>query len=125
MKAAALRFVTPMQNTVYADDAGHIGLILPGRVPMRSKSNDAMGLVPAPGWDGRYDWQGFIPPQDMVSVVDPPSGQIATANNKTVPEDYPYTLTANGSRPTAIDRIEQLLAQIPKQFPRPLCRDAE
>ncbi len=117
VKTAALRFVTPMQNTVYADDAGHIGLILPGRVPIRSQSNDADGLVPAPGWDGRYDWQGFIPPEKMVSVSDPPSGQIATANNKTVPEDYPYVLSREWDPGYRYDRIEQLLAQVPKNSP--------
>ncbi len=117
VKAAALRFVTPMQNTVYADDAGHIGLILPGRVPLRSDANDASGLVPAPGWDGRYDWQGFVPPEKMVSVSDPSSGQIATANNKTVPEDYPYVLSRQWEPPYRYDRIEQLLAQSPKNSP--------
>ena len=117
IKAAALRFVTPMQNFVYADDSGHIGLILPGRVPLRSKDNDALGLVPAPGWDGRYDWTGFIAPKDMVLISDPPSGQIATANNKTVPPDYPYTLTLEWPDSYRFNRIEQLLAQEPKNTP--------
>jgi penicillin amidase len=117
VKAAALRFVTPMQNIVYADDTGQIGLILPGRVPLRSKSNDSLGLVPSPGWDGRYDWQGFIPPQEMVLVANPPSGQIATANNNTVPETYPYTLTREWEVPYRYDRIEQLLAQVARNSP--------
>jgi len=86
-------------------------------VPLRSKSNDAMGLVPAPGWDGRYDWQGFIPPQEMVSVVDPPSGQIATANNKTVPDGYTYTLTREWEDSYRFDRIEQILSQSEKNSP--------
>lgn len=114
IKAAAVGFVTPMQNIVYSDDSGHIGLILPGRVPIRSKANDALGLVPAPGWDGRYDWTGFIPPKDAVSISDPPSGQIATANNKTVPANYPYTLTLEWPDSYRFDRIEQLLAQVQK-----------
>lgn len=117
IKTAAQRFVTPMQNIVYADDSGHIGLILPGRVPIRSKSNDAMGLVPAPGWDGRYDWQGYIPSKATVSISDPPSGQIATANNKTVPENYPFTLTLEWPDSYRFNRIEQLLAQVPKSTP--------
>ncbi len=117
VNAAALGFVTPMQNIVYADDGGRIGLILPGRVPLRSKSNDSLGLVPAPGWDGRYDWQGFIPPQDMVSVMDPPSGQIATANDRTAPETYPYTLTREWGPEYRFDRIEQLLAQAGRNSP--------
>jgi penicillin G amidase len=117
VKTAALRFVTPMQNIVYADDAGQIGLILPGRVPLRSKYNDSLGLVPAPGWDGRYDWQGFIPPKEMVSIMDPSSGQIATANNKTAPDNYPYTLTREWDVSYRYDRIEQLLAQSTRNSP--------
>jgi len=112
VKAAGKLFVTPMQNFVYADDsgdAGHIGLMLPGRVPLRSERSDSLGLVPAPGWDGRYDWQGFVPPEDAVAVEDPASGHIATANNKTAPGDYRYTLTREWEPPYRFDRIEQLL----------------
>ena len=117
IRAAGRLFVTPMQNIVYADaegTAGHIGLMLPGRVPQRAESNDSLGLVPAPGWDGRYDWRDPIPPDAMVSVVDPPSGHISTANNKTAPDDYPYTLTREWESNYRFDRIEQLLAGSPK-----------
>lgn len=113
IRAAGRLFVTPMQNIVYADSgdtAGHIGLMLPGRVPQRAESNDSLGLVPAPGWDGRYDWRDPIPTDAMVSIVDPPSGHIATANNKTAPDDYPYVLTREWESNYRFDRIEQLLA---------------
>ncbi len=113
MRAAGHLFVTPMQNIVYADKegtSGHIGLMLPGRVPQRAESNDALGIVPAPGWDGRYDWREPIPADAMVSIVDPPSGHISTANNKTVPDDYRYVLTREWESNYRFDRIEQLLA---------------
>ena len=84
---------------------------------LRSNSNDALGLVPAPGWDGRYDWQGFIPPEGTASVTDPPSGEIATANNKTVPEGYKYTLTREWDAGYRYDRIQQLLAQVQSNTP--------
>jgi penicillin amidase len=112
-RAAARLFVTPMQNLVYADDAGksgHIGLMLPGRVPLRSEKNDSLGLVPAPGWDGRYDWDGFIPAEKTVDIADPPSGHIATANNNTVPPGYEYTLTREWETNYRYNRIEDLLA---------------
>ncbi len=117
MRAAGRLFVTPMQNMVYADSdgaSGHIGLMLPGRVPQRAESNDSFGLVPSPGWDGRYDWRDPIPTGAMVSIVDPPSGQIATANNKTAPDDYSYVLTREWESNYRYDRIEQLLAASPK-----------
>ena len=112
LRAAGRSFVAPMQNIVYADDSdgsGHIGLALPGRVPIRAQSNDSLGLVPAPGWEGRYDWGGYIPPDAMVSIVDPPAGRIATANNKTAPENYPHTLTREWESNYRYDRIETLL----------------
>ncbi len=114
-KKAASRFVAPMQNIVYADDGGHIGLMLPGRVPLRSDKNDSFGLVPAPGWDGRYDWQGTVPAEGTFVLEDPPSGLIATANNKTVPDAYEYTLTREWEANYRYDRIASLLAAEPKQ----------
>ena len=109
VKKAGKVLVTPMQNIVYADDRGHIGLMLPGRVPIRSERNDSLGIVPAPGWDGRYDWQGYIPPEDMVRIDDPPSGRIVTANNDTEPEDYRYTLSREWESPYRFNRIGELL----------------
>ena len=54
-------FVTPMQSIVIADAAGNIGLIAPGRVPLRDPANQIMGRAPSPGWADTYDWKGFIP----------------------------------------------------------------
>ena len=55
----ALRnFVGPPQNIVYADIDGTIGFIAAGRIPIR-KNGD--GWLPAPGWTGEYDWQGYHP----------------------------------------------------------------
>jgi penicillin amidase len=50
----------------------------------------------------------------MVSIVDPASGHISTANNKTAPDDYPYVLTREWESIYRFDRIEQLLAASPK-----------
>ncbi len=116
-KTAVKSVVAPMQNIVFADDVGergHIGLVLPGRVPIRAESNDSLGLVPAPGWDAKYDWQGYILLDKMVSIADPPKGYIATANNKTVPGDYPYTLSREWPDNYRIERIEELLSKTQK-----------
>ena len=109
LKTAGKFFVAPMQNFVFADDSGHIGMMLPGRVPLRSERNDSYGLVPSPGWDGRYDWQGFIPAEDMIFSEDPPSGHVATANNDTQPEGYRYNLSREWDAPFRFRRIEDLL----------------
>jgi hypothetical protein len=55
---AARRIGSPMQNMVYADTSGNIGLISPAKVPIRRKGD---GSMPVPGWTGEYDWAGFVP----------------------------------------------------------------
>jgi penicillin amidase len=116
-RTIARNFVTPMQNVVFADDSdasGHIGLILPGRVPLRSDANESLGLVPAQGWDPAYDWQGFVPADAAYAIVDPPEDRIATANNKTVPDSYAYSVTYEWDAPYRHDRIEALLSATPQ-----------
>jgi penicillin amidase len=112
---AAKGWVAPMQNMVVADRAGHIGYIAPGRVPLRKPSNDLKGLVPSPGWDARYDWDGWLPTDALPQARDPERGWIATANQRIVPADYPHFLTSEWSLPYRQQRIEQLLAAKPKQ----------
>jgi penicillin amidase len=33
----------------------------PALVPVRRADNEAMGRVPVPGWLAKYDWEGFVP----------------------------------------------------------------
>ncbi len=98
------------QNIVFADRQGAIGMIAPGRVPVRGPQHDFKGLAPAPGWDARYDWQGWLPFEAMPRIVNPASGAIATANQKITPPGYPHFLTTEWYLPYRADRISQLLA---------------
>ncbi len=109
----ALRFHhSPMQNIVYADIDGNIGFIAPARVPIRKPENDLKGLMPAPGWDARYDWDGYIPFEDLPLQYNPSSGRIVTANHKIVPDDYPYFITSQWQPPFRARRISDLLTGI-------------
>lgn len=89
-RAAASLFDVPAQNLVYADTAGNIGYQTPGRLPIRGAGD---GSMPQPGWDSAYDWQGFIPFDELPMAFNPESGYIVTANNAIVDEDYEYFLT--------------------------------
>ena len=85
----ALRnYGAPSQNFVYADVDGHIGYQMPGTVPVRTLADD-LGDRPVPGWDGQHEWVSYVPFDDLPMVLDPPSGRIATANNK-VWSDGPF-----------------------------------
>ncbi|MHB8667580.1 MAG: penicillin acylase family protein [Burkholderiales bacterium] len=112
--AAARDFDSPQQNMVYADTDGNIGFIAPGRVPLRKPENDLKGQAPAPGWDAKYDWNGFIPFDALPRSYNPAAGSIVTANNKIVPNDYPYYLTSEWDPPYRANRIKQLLDATPK-----------
>ena len=98
---AALRsFHSPQQNIVYADKAGRIGIVTPGRVPNRFGGFDvSIGT----------SWSGFIPFDRLPRRVDPPSGRIVNANNRLVDETYPYYLGREWEAPYRALRIETLL----------------
>jgi penicillin G amidase len=99
---------TPSVNFVYADVDGHIAYQSTGRIPIRAAGHP--GLVPVPGWDGRAEWRGFIPYEEMPKSLDPPAGFIVTANNKVVGDDYPYSIAYDMADPYRAQRITELLA---------------
>ncbi len=108
---AALRdFSAPQQNVVYADVDGNIGFIAPGRVPLRKPQNDLKGLAPAPGWDARYDWDGYIPFDELPRVFRPADGKVVTANQNILPPGYPHFVSAEFTLPYRYDRIHERLA---------------
>jgi penicillin amidase len=104
----------PMQNMVVADVTGNIGFIAAGRVPLRGAGNDLHGLVPAPGWDPRYDWAGFLAPEQTPREINPARGWIATANQRVHGPDYPHYITSEWHLPYRQQRIEALLQSQPR-----------
>lgn len=87
--AAAELFAVPSQNIVFATTDGHIGYQAPGRIPVRARVTDGPvpsdGTWPRPGWDSRYDWQGYVDPAQMPAVLDPSSGLLVAANQAVTP----------------------------------------
>ncbi len=109
-KTALQDFHSPEQNIVFADTNGNIGYYAPGRVPIRKPENKIRGVMPVPGWDATYDWDGFIPYGELPQTDNPASGIIRTANQKIVSESYPHFITHDWTLPYRADRIDQLLA---------------
>ncbi len=107
-------FGAPQQSMVFADVDGNIGMIAPARVPVRKAGNDLRGLAPAPGWEARYDWDGFIPFEALPRRFNPAAGKIVTANQKIVDSDYPYFITSEWTLPYRADRIAALLDAAPR-----------
>lgn len=108
-------FDAPQQNISYADVDGHIGMIAPGRIPIR-KAGD--GTVPHPGWTGEFDWTGWVPFDELPKEFDPPSGTIVNANNRLVPDSYPHLLTVSWPEGYRAKRILELLGNRTGLTPR-------
>jgi penicillin amidase len=110
---ASAGWVAPMQNMLVADRDGAIGFVAAGRVPLRKPEHDLKGQVPAPGWDARYDWAGFVDVRQTPRDLNPARGWLATANQKIHADDYPHYLTNEWAAPYRQQRIEQLLQARP------------
>jgi penicillin amidase len=103
------KFQVVTQSALIADVDGKIGMVVTGRIPMRDRAHDLHGLVPAPGWDARYDWRGYLPVEQAPRTRDPAGGVIVTANHKVVSSKYAHHLTYDWFLPYRAQRVEQLL----------------
>lgn len=108
-RSAFVNYVAPSQNFVYADIEGNIGYFVPGRIPIRAGGD---GMLPAPGWNDDAAWTGWIPFEELPQSFNPEQGYVATANNKVVPDDYPYMLSNDWSEPYRAQRIVELIEQM-------------
>jgi penicillin amidase len=106
---AQREWVDPVNNLVSADDAGNIGYLTRGYLPVRS--SEAHRVLPAPGWTGEHEWTGRVPFEELPQAINPPEGFIATANQRIIPGDTPY-ISQFFAVPARAERIrEQLTAQ--------------
>ncbi|HEY0737983.1 MAG TPA: penicillin acylase family protein, partial [Herpetosiphonaceae bacterium] len=106
-RAALRTWRMPGQNFVYADVDGNIGYQMTSQVPIRTEQHS--GLVPVPGWTGEYEWQGYIPYDELPSSYNPPQGFITTANNKVVSDAYPYSISPEWDPGYRAQRLTDLL----------------
>lgn len=105
---AARDFGVLSQNLLYADSEGNIGWQVTGKIPRRIKGN---GKYPVPGWEEDYLWAGYLPFDELPALKNPAEGYLATANNKTVSDDYPFTISNTWVYPYRIQRILQILTE--------------
>jgi penicillin G amidase len=117
-RAAARDFAAPSQNLLYADTKGHIGYQATGQVPIRASSTKGAppGYWPAPGWDPKYDWKGFVPFDQLPTAYDPPEGYIVAANQAVTASQTPF-LTSEWDYGYRSERISTLITATPKVTP--------
>ncbi|SAL60106.1 penicillin amidase [Caballeronia terrestris] len=126
-KSALSTWGAPTVNQVYADTHGDIGWVPSGLAPRRPNWD---GLLPVPG-DGRYEWAGFWPRDDMPSAYDPRDGYFTTSNEMNLPPGYPYAERklgfewTNGSRHQRIDEVLKALPKVSIEDSERLQNDIE
>ena len=104
--AALKRFPGPGQNFVYADVDGNIGYHATGMLPIRRTYD---GDVPVDGSSGDFEWDGFIPFEQLPAFYNPAGGLIVTANQNPFPLDYPYRVSGEFAPQYRSRQIRDLL----------------
>ena len=112
--AALRRYPGPAQNFVYADVDGNIGYHATGLLPIRRGFD---GTVPVDGSSGEFEWQGFIPFDQLPAFFNPASGRIVTANQNPFPEHYDYTVNGIFAADYRSNQIRNLLTAREKWKP--------
>lgn len=105
-KAALDGFAVPGQNMVYADADGHIGQVMAVHLPQRNGDGPSdLTLDPA---DQRH-WDNLVTTENLPKSYDPPSGFLASANNR--PAHSPIPVSYFFSPDDRIVRLRDLLSE--------------
>ena len=76
-----------VNNYAVADVDGNFGYIHAGKIPVRGEAN---GWRAVPGWTGEYEWDGYIPHDELPKAINPEAGYAVTCNQRVAGHDYPY-----------------------------------
>lgn len=79
----------PSTHCLFVDSKGSIGYWLAAVVPVRSSEAPLAGYMAHFGHDSRFLWVEELPHHLKPHTIDPPSGVIFAANNRTVGSWYP------------------------------------
>lgn len=91
-------------NMIFATPS-NIAWQVTGRYPNR---RDGQGLLPSPGWDSRYDWDGFADAMLHPYDQDPRQGWLGTANNRVIPKGYGMQLSNTWGAPERAERMAEV-----------------
>ncbi|MBU3577857.1 penicillin acylase family protein [Polynucleobacter sp. UK-Kesae-W10] len=108
-KTALRKNYAPMQNVVMADVDGNISYQAAGVAPKRVLHQGLYGVAPAPGWEKQYDWNGYVPFEQLPASNNPEQGWIATANQRIIASNDPNPLTGDWDLSARYDRIVDLI----------------
>ena len=95
-----------MLNFTFADIEGNIGWQVSGRLPIRSQGD---GTLPFKVVDGRDNWSGWVPFDEMPQLYNPARGWVGTCNHYTVTDDFPYYYSSYAAASWRYRRLTRLL----------------
>src|SRR5699024_9552800 len=87
-RRALSNFQSPAQNWVFADSAD-IALTVAGKYPLKWEEQ---GRFISDGSNPLYDWQGWIPYEQIPFIKNPERGFVSSANQDPTDPSYPYYL---------------------------------
>lgn len=88
-KKSITKVTAPLLNFVYADSNDNIGYLAYGKIPVRKKG---YGSTFTPGWTDEYEWEGYIPYEELPQIYNPAKGYIVTANQYNFPDEHKHYL---------------------------------
>ncbi|TAK59839.1 penicillin acylase family protein [Methylobacter sp.] len=101
----------PQLNVLLADDKGSIAWTLMGKIPKRF-GND--GLVSRSWADSNVGWKGYVEPESLPRVINPPEGILVSANDRRFGKNYPYVIGHQFGNGYRAYRITRQLKQMPQ-----------
>jgi len=105
-KAVGL-FVHASQNVLFAHREGGIAWQISGGLPIREQGG---GSLPVPGWIAGNRWLGIRPASSNPAWIDPPDGQLVSANHRQLAVEHPIEVGRSWLAPYRAQRIAELLA---------------
>ncbi len=94
-------------NWLVSGRDGRIGAQQSGLLPRRRRET---GVLPLRGWEPHDLWDGTLPPTELASLLDPPGGVLATANDGGHGGWAPVGITLSMGSDRA-DRLRELAAE--------------
>jgi len=106
-REAASTFIAISQNIAYADKSGNIGMQTTAGIPVR----EGNGIYVMPGDTSLYDWREIVPFEELPFELNPEKGYCASANNRTIGDDYPYYISSWFDLPNRMERIVEMIEE--------------
>ena len=107
IREALAHWKMPAVEVIYADESGAIGSQVAALVPIRRGWD---GRLPAAGWTGDFEWEGWRARDDLPHADEPTAGYLASANqNRARMERLRAALTpSTGGRLSSVEGSARL-----------------